>query len=74
MTLIQKVRFLDPFWRENGRGRHTGALGSEASKLAQKVRPRWGPFGPPVISKSCSKSFLPWTPPLRVELIKSVSD
>ena len=37
--------------------------GFGALKLDQKVDPIGGPFGSPVISKSCFQLSIPWTPP-----------
>ena len=56
-SLISDFDLWGPFWRENGRGQHAGALVSGDSKPDQKVRSRWDPFGSLVISKLCYKTF-----------------
>ena len=45
------------FWRENGRGRHSGAKVSGASRPNQKVGPMGGPFGPTINSKTYFQKF-----------------
>ena len=50
-------------WRENGRAATPVPKGQGPQNSDQKGEPRWGPFGSIVISKSCSQTFRPWTPP-----------
>ena len=56
MALNFRFQFLGPFWRKMG----------VAAMPVPKVGPRWGPFGSLVISKSCSQTLRPWTPPLNI--------
>ena len=51
-------------WRENGRGRHTGAEGSRVLKPYQKVGPLSGTFGSTFISKKVFENLGPEPPPL----------